>query len=49
MPPSQKQSRIGSTNEGIGQQFASDNWAGVCPEAWAALAEANQGYGTLRA
>jgi len=25
-------------------QFASDNYAGVCPEAWAALAEANGGY-----
>jgi len=25
-------------------QFASDNYAGICPEAWAALAEANQGY-----
>jgi threonine aldolase len=25
-------------------QFASDNYAGVCPEAWAALAEANQGH-----
>ncbi|MGV3774828.1 MAG: threonine aldolase family protein [Verrucomicrobiales bacterium] len=25
-------------------QFASDNYAGVCPEAWAALAEANEGH-----
>ncbi|AHE53977.1 threonine aldolase family protein [Sphingomonas sanxanigenens] len=25
------------------QQFASDNYAGICPEAWAALARANQG------
>lgn len=25
-------------------QFASDNYAGVCPEAWAAMAEANQGH-----
>jgi threonine aldolase len=25
--------------------FASDNTAGICPEAWAALAEANRGYG----
>jgi threonine aldolase len=25
-------------------QFASDNWAGVCPEAWAALEEANRGH-----
>jgi threonine aldolase len=26
------------------QQFASDNYAGICPAAWAAMAEANQGY-----
>jgi threonine aldolase len=25
------------------QQFASDNYAGICPEAWSAMAEANQG------
>jgi threonine aldolase len=25
-------------------QFASDNYAGVCPEAWSALAEANAGH-----
>ncbi|KQP80475.1 low specificity L-threonine aldolase [Methylobacterium sp. Leaf117] len=25
------------------QQFASDNYAGICPEAWAAMAAANQG------
>ncbi|WP_043879197.1 threonine aldolase family protein [Azorhizobium caulinodans] len=25
------------------QQFASDNYAGICPEAWAAMAEANEG------
>ena len=25
-------------------QFASDNYAGVCPEAWQALATANSGY-----
>jgi threonine aldolase len=25
-------------------QFASDNYAGICPEAWQAMAEANQGY-----
>lgn len=24
--------------------FASDNWSGICPEAWAALAEANTGH-----
>ena len=26
------------------QQFASDNYAGICPEAWAAMQEANQGH-----
>ncbi len=26
------------------QQFASDNYAGICPEAWQALAEANIGH-----
>jgi threonine aldolase len=26
------------------QQFASDNYAGICPEAWAAMAEANAGH-----
>ncbi len=25
------------------QQFASDNYAGICPEAWASMAEANSG------
>jgi len=28
----------------IRRHFASDNYAGICPEAWAALAEANQGH-----
>lgn len=26
------------------RQFASDNYAGICPEAWAAMAEANTGH-----
>lgn len=26
------------------RQFASDNYAGICPEAWAALEKANQGH-----
>lgn len=26
------------------QQFASDNYAGICPEAWEAMREANQGH-----
>ncbi len=28
------------------QQFASDNYSGVCPEAWEAMAEANHGHAT---
>jgi len=28
------------------EQFASDNHAGICPEAWAALSEANRGHAT---
>ena len=28
------------------QQFASDNYAGICPEAWQAMQEANQGHVT---
>jgi threonine aldolase len=32
-----------STQE-IPRHFASDNYAGICPEAWTALAEANQGH-----
>jgi threonine aldolase len=31
-------------NHSTRRQFASDNLAGICPEAWAALAEANQGH-----
>jgi threonine aldolase len=26
------------------QQFASDNYSGICPEAWAAMSEANRGH-----
>jgi threonine aldolase len=28
------------------QQFASDNYSGICPEAWAAMTEANYGHAT---
>jgi threonine aldolase len=28
------------------QQFASDNYSGICPEAWAAMEEANRGHAT---
>ena len=34
-PPAQALSR---------RQFASDNYSGICPEAWAAMAEANHGH-----
>ncbi len=37
------QSHISKDNS---QQFASDNYSGICPEAWAATAEANQGHAT---
>ncbi|HET6205842.1 MAG TPA: beta-eliminating lyase-related protein, partial [Terracidiphilus sp.] len=30
----------------LGQQFASDNYAGICPEAWAAMERANRGHAT---
>ena len=29
------------------QQFASDNFSGICPEAWAAMAAANRGHALL--
>jgi threonine aldolase len=28
----------------VNNQFASDNYAGICPEAWQAMEEANQGF-----
>jgi threonine aldolase len=33
-----------NTNEPVIRHFASDNYAGICPEAWTAMAEANQGH-----
>jgi threonine aldolase len=30
----------------LSQQFASDNYAGICPEAWQAMQAANQGHAT---
>lgn len=33
-----------SSQEVIRNQFASDNYAAVCPEAWTAMAEVNSGY-----
>ncbi|HEY0306648.1 MAG TPA: low specificity L-threonine aldolase [Acidobacteriaceae bacterium] len=38
--------RLNSNMTDLSQQFASDNYAGICPEAWAAMAEANQGHET---
>ena len=31
-------------NTDLLQQFASDNYSGICPEAWAAMEEANRGH-----
>jgi threonine aldolase len=33
-----------NVSDGPLRHFASDNYAGICPEAWAALAEANHGH-----
>ena len=33
-----------NTTREIRRHFASDNYGGICPEAWAALAEANSGH-----
>jgi threonine aldolase len=38
------QSKAGTGAAAQPQQFASDNYSGICPEAWAAMAEANSGY-----
>jgi threonine aldolase len=32
--------------EDLEQQFASDNYAGICPEAWSAMETANRGHAT---
>jgi len=34
------------STEEIAQQFASDNYTGICPEAWAAMESANRGCAT---
>ena len=33
-----------SARSGLKNQFASDNYSGICPEAWEAMAAVNQGY-----
>ncbi|MDE1177295.1 MAG: low specificity L-threonine aldolase [Edaphobacter sp.] len=40
LPTSQEKDSIDSQP----QQFASDNYSGICPDAWEAMAEANVGY-----
>jgi threonine aldolase len=35
---------VNRADTGTAQQFASDNYAGICPEAWAAMDEANRGH-----
>jgi threonine aldolase len=37
---------MGLETEDLAQQFASDNYAGICPEAWAAMQTANRGHAT---
>jgi threonine aldolase len=36
--------RLPVTDSDTSQQFASDNYAGICPEAWDAMREANTGH-----
>ena len=51
-PPHQRSARAGlrRMNRPVEplRHFASDNYAGICPEAWAALTEANQGHAADR-
>ena len=35
-----------TNTEDFAQQFASDNYSGICPEAWAAMEIANRGHVT---
>ena len=37
---------MASKVDDLAQQFASDNYAGICPEAWAAMETANRGHST---
>src|SRR6516225_2381970 len=37
---------MGMELDDLAQQFASDNYAGICPEAWAAMQTANHGHAT---
>jgi hypothetical protein len=40
----QTRAQFGRDVPTIRRQFASDNYAGICPEAWQAMEEANQGH-----
>jgi len=42
--PQNRKSLLRITAQSSQRQFASDNYAGICPEAWAALSEANTGH-----
>src|SRR5258708_19262871 len=37
---------MGIRDEELGEQVARDNYAGICPEAWAAMESANRGHAT---
>ena len=41
-PDSQTRVQFGRSDSTHCRQFASDNYAGICPEAWDALEEANR-------
>ena len=43
-PDATSSSGMGNGLASSARRFASDNYAGICPEAWAALATANEGY-----
>ncbi len=42
--PSQSRVQFGRVDANPGRQFASDNYAGICPEAWLAMEQANHGH-----
>src|SRR5829696_784638 len=41
---SQTRTQFGRSEAGHRRQFASDNYAGICPEAWQAMEQANAGH-----
>ncbi|HEY9137926.1 MAG TPA: beta-eliminating lyase-related protein, partial [Terriglobus sp.] len=42
----QREAHMSHISTDNSQQFASDNYSGICPEAWAAMQEANHGHAT---